>query len=200
MRGTAAPRVPGHAIEDFLPAVADALRASRASRCEHGFLVYAPSEAGAPLVAEESSVGGREEIRWRWSEPDATVAFSFHTHPGADSLCIPSGVDLVGALVRGDHVVYVLTTDGRLSGWRFRASSEHPRAVIDAMHALDDARRFGTPFLRFLYDAFEALRPKLVEPAYAARLRVDDAGGHHLAREEPGRAFFSASERARTGL
>lgn len=194
-RGTSRPAIPEHAIEPFAEMVAQALRDSRANGCEHGFLAYAQEEPGAPLFAEPMSMGAESEIRWAWSHPHATVAFSFHTHPSSDALCAPSGIDAVGALIRGDHVIYVLTMDGRLSGWRFKEGKPHARAVDDAMLALDQARKLDTGFVQFLYDAFEALRPQVLKPVYAARLTLEGDG----CRFDPAAidaGFFSRAERS----
>lgn len=190
-RGRAPPRLAPDAILPFTPRVLRALEASRATGREHGFLAYAPRDASAPLLAEEDTVGGPHEISWHWSRPHATVAFSFHTHPGARGLCVPSGMDAVGALIRGDHLVYVLTMDGRLSGWRWREPREAPLAVDEAMHVLSRARAFKRPFVQFLYDAFDAMRHDLLEPVYAARLEEDG----RLARAAPDRGFFGPEER-----
>lgn len=188
---------PVDAIEAFPERVAAALRASRAHGREVGFLAYAPGDPAAPLVAEDDAEGGPEAIRWHWREPDAAVAFSFHTHPGPRAMCVPSGIDMVGALVRGDHVSYVLTMDGRLSGWRFRQRAGDAWAVEDAMTTLDKAQGLKRGFIDFLYDAFDAMRPQMMEPVYAARVALHDdprVPGLRVAREEPGRGFFSATE------
>lgn len=193
IRGTAPPAIRPDAIEPFLDRVAMLYRASLTRRVEHGFLAYATDALGG-LVTEPDAVGTEDSISWHWSEPAATVAFSFHTHPGADALCVPSGIDALGALIRGDHVVYVLTMDGRLSGWRFRKPAAHAKAVDDAVSALEEAKRFGRPFVRFLYDAFDALRPQLMEPIYAARLRLSDDDGCRLEAAKPDASFFSRVE------
>lgn len=194
VRGRAAPAVPVDAIEPYLDRVATLYRRSLDARREHGFLAYAPAAPGAGLVTEPDAAGTADAIRWHWRHPDATVAFSFHTHPSSDAGCVPSGIDALGALIRGDHVVYVLTMDGRLSGWRFRKEAKHPKAVDDAMRALDQAKAFGEPFVAFLYDAFDALRPRLLEPVYAARVKLTDDDGARLTRCEPARPFFAAWE------
>lgn len=188
---------PPDAIEAFPERVAAALRATRAHGREVGFLAYAPGEPGRPLVAEDDAVGGPTDIRWHWRSPGATVAFSFHTHPGRGAPCAPSGIDMVGALVRGDHVAYVLTMDGRLSGWRFRDREGMALAVEDAMGTLDAARALKRGFLDFLYDAFDALRPTAMRPVYAARVALGDdplAPGVRIARETPERPFFTPAE------
>ena len=184
-RGSAPPVVPDGAIEAYPERVVGAFERTRATGREHGFLAYAPDAPGLPFVAEPDAVGGRRVIRWRWEHPEATVAFSFHTHPSPDALCSPSGIDALGALVRGEHVVYVLTMDGRLSGWRFREPAGRPRVVLDAIDALDEAGRFGSSYVDFLYDAFDALRDDLMAPAYAARV-VDG----RIVPTRPTRAFF----------
>lgn len=193
VRGTSPPTVDARAIELFIERVAALYRASRATGREHGFLAYAPQADGAYLT-EPDAVGTEDAITWHWSEPDATVAFSFHTHPGPGALCVPSGIDTLGALIRGDHVLYLLTMDGRLSGWRFRRPAAHALAVDDAITSLEQAKRFGRPFVRFLYDAFDAMRPQLVEPVYAARLRLTDDDGCRLESAKPGHGFFTALE------
>lgn len=192
IRGSAPPSVAPASIEPLLPRVAALYRASRATGREHGFLAYLAGDGRH--VTEPDAVGTEDAITWHWSEPSATVAFSFHTHPGANALCVPSGIDSIGALIRGDHVVYILTMDGRLSGWRFRSPAAHARAVDDAMSALEEARAFGRPFVQFLYDAFDAMRPKLVEPVYAARLTLTDDDGCRVEAAQPNRSFFSAVE------
>ncbi|HWH08073.1 MAG TPA: hypothetical protein VNX21_02670, partial [Candidatus Thermoplasmatota archaeon] len=156
-----------------------------------------PGAPGGPLVAEDDAEGGAEDIRWHWREPHAAVAFSFHTHPGPRAMCVPSGIDMVGALVRGDHVAYVLTMDGRLSGWRFRDREGMAWAVEDAMSALDKAQGLRRGFIKFLYDAFDALRPQAMEPVYAARVALPDdprVAEARLVREAPEGGFFTALE------
>lgn len=171
VRATEPTRAPHDAIEQFAALVLDALRETRATGREHGFLAYAPSEPGAPLVAEPMSVGEPDAIAWHWHAPDATVAFSFHTHPGDDALCVPSGIDIVGALIRGDHVMYVMTDTGRITGWRLREPTGHPRALLDTLLTLVDAGRLDARFIAFLYDATDALRDELLERVYSARAR-----------------------------
>lgn len=190
LRGAAPPWQPEDAIEAYAERVAAALRSTRATGHERGFLAYAPTELGAPLVAEPDTLGGPTELSWRWLRPHATVAFSFHTHPGEDAMCAPSGIDMVGALVRGDHLLYILTTDGRLSGWRFCDAAHQPRAVEAAMHALAQARELRSPFVSFLYDAFEAMRDDMVECVYAARVTADE-GGTRLTRCAPTKRFLA---------
>lgn len=185
-------------IEAFALRVGAHLRASRSTGLEHGFLAYLPHAPDATPVPEEDAVGGESDIRWPWTMPHATVAFSFHTHPGPRAMCVPSGVDLAGALVRGEHVTYVLTMDGRLSGWRFREPARHAWAVDDALTHLDKARELKRGFLDFLHDALDALRPTLVECVYAARVQVDEderAPGVWVVREDPGAGFFAPEER-----
>ena len=199
-RAPAALLAPVDAIEAFPDRVAHALRASRAHGREVGFLAYAPGEPGRPLVAEDDAEGGAEDIRWHWREPHAAVAFSFHTHPGRNAMCVPSGIDLVGALVRGDHTTYVLTMDGRLAGWRFRDRETTAWAVEDAMSALDEAKSLKRGFIQFLYAAFDAMRPDVLEPVYAARVALEEgakAPGVRIAREEPRRGFFTPLEMPR---
>lgn len=188
-RGRAPPPIPADAIEPFLHRVAPLYRRSRKTRREHGFLAYAPRVSGAALVSEDDAEGTREEITWHWEHRHATVAFTFHTHPGRDALCRPSGMDALGALVRGDHVLYVMTMDGRLSGWKFRDPRGHPAAVDAAMRGLEDAGRFGRGVVGFLYDAFESMILDLMEPAYAARVTLDgDAWTHERCRTDA--SFF----------
>lgn len=186
-RGRAPPRVSEDAIAPFLPRVAAALARTRADGREHGFLAYAPARAGLPLVAEEDAVGDAHAISWHWRERDATVAFSFHTHPGPDGACMPSGIDVVGAIIRGDHVLYVLTEDGRLSGWRFHDPRGEPRALLEAMMTLDAGGRFDERYLGFMYAACDALRPRLMECVYAATVGEEGA----TRREWPNRAFVT---------
>lgn len=161
--GTRPPALEADMLAPFRARVLAAIRATRKTGREHGFLAYLGRDGS--LHAEEDSVGDAHDITWHWEERDATVAFSFHTHPTTASR-EPSGIDLVGALVRGDHVVYIATPDGRIDGWRFRKDGPHARAVHDAMSTLERANGFRTPFLGFLYAAFEELRPQLVELAY----------------------------------
>ncbi|GEM_PF-3870616 len=193
LRGRSQPRVQADAIEACLDRVAPLYRASLATRREHGFLAYAP-RAAEGYVLEKDAVGTRDAIAWHWAHPDATVAFSFHTHPSPRAAVAPSGIDAVGALIRGDHLVYVLTMDGRLAGWRFRDDTPHARAVEDAVRALDDAKRFEGRYVRFLYDAFDALRPRVMEPVYAARLTLTRDDGMRLERAQPGRPFLTPWE------
>ena len=191
---------PPDAIEAFPDRVASALRASRAHGREVGFLAYAPGEPGRPLVAEDDAEGSAEDIRWHWREPHAAVAFSFHTHPGPRAMCVPSGIDVVGALVRGDHTIYVLTMDGRLAGWRFKDRETTAWAVEDAMGTLDDAKGLKRGFIQFLYAAFDAMRHEALAPVYAARVTLADdprVEGATFAREEAGRGFFTAMEMGR---
>jgi hypothetical protein len=169
-RGSAVPRVEADAIEAFAPRVLDAHRRTVETGREHGFLAYFPAGPGLALQAEDEAVGTRHDIRWHWRERDATVAFSFHTHPGKRAACAPSGMDLVGALVRGDHLLYILTDDGKLAGWRFRDPAGHPKTVEGLMRAMETQGRFDRAFVRFLYDATEAMRDALVEVAYEARV------------------------------
>jgi hypothetical protein len=169
-RGSAAPRVDADAIEAFAQRVSDAQARTIETGREHGFLAYFPASPGFALHAEDEAVGSRNDIRWHWRERDATVAFSFHTHPGKRAQPIPSGMDLVGALVRGDHMLYIATDDGRLVGWRFRDPAGHPKTVEDAMRAVEAQGRFDKRFVQFLYDATEAMRESLVEKAYEARI------------------------------
>ena len=169
-RGTATPRVAPDAIEAFVPRVLHAHRRTLETGREHGFLAYSPAAPGLALQAEDEAVGTKRDIRWHWRERDATVAFSFHTHPGKRAACAPSGMDLVGALVRGDHLLYILTDDGKLVGWRFRDPAGHPKTVEDVMRAVEAQGRFDRAFVGFLYDATEALRDRIVERAYEARV------------------------------
>lgn len=196
VRGTGVRPTPEDAIEALLARVADAFRASRASGFEHGFLAYAPTQHDAPLVPEADSVGTEDEILWHWHARESTVALSFHTHPGRDALCIPSGMDLVGALIRGDHMVYVMTLDGRLSGWRFRDATGHPRAVDDALRALAKSRKLDHSLVDFLYESFDAMLPRIAKPVYAARVTLDPMGaeGYRLERVKLGASFFSREE------
>ncbi|MEA3202202.1 MAG: hypothetical protein QOE90_3630 [Thermoplasmata archaeon] len=195
LRGRATPSVRPDAIEAALERVAPLFRASLATGREHGFLAYA-DRTGAHTL-EDDAVGTRESIAWHWRHPDATVAYSFHTHPSAEAAIVPSGIDVVGALIRGDHLVYILTMDGRLCGWRFRDDSRHARAVEAAVRHLDDARQFDGHYVKFLYDAFDALRPRIMEPVYAARLSLTDDQGMRCSPAKPGRPFLSAWEAAR---
>lgn len=173
--GTRAPSVPTDAIKAFADRVAAALDASRATGRENGFLAYAAADPGAaPYVTEDDAEGDAETIAWHWRHPEATVAFSFHTHPGGDALCMPSGMDIVGALIRGDHVVYIATSDGRVTGWRFREPSGHARALVDTLLALSDAGRLDAKFVAFLYDATDTMRHDLMERVYVGYL-VDGA-------------------------
>ena len=188
--------MPADAIVPFLARVATAQRASLVDGCERGFLAYWPGAPGAPLVAEEDGEGSADEIRWRWERRDATVAFSFHTHPGPRAACVPSGIDAVGALIRGDHLIYVVTPDGRVAGWRFRDPRGHAWAVADAVDALDDGGKLRRGLVDFLYDSFDALRPRLLAPAYAGRLTLAEDGGCALARAKPDASFFTSWERA----
>lgn len=196
LRGNAVPDVAPHAIETCLDRVAALYRASLETRREHGFLAYAPRQ-GAGFVLEADAVGSHDAIAWHWAHPGATVAFSFHTHPSPEAAVVPSGIDAVGALIRGDHILYVLTLDGRLVGWRFRMDTAHARAVEDAVRALDDAKRFDARYVRFLYDAFDALRPKVLEPVYAARLVLRPDEGVHVEPAKADRPFLSAWEARR---
>lgn len=193
VRGKAAPAIAPDAIEASLDRVAALYRASLANGREHGFLAYAP-RAGAAYTLEEDAVGTADGIAWHWRHPDATVAYSFHTHPSPQAAIVPSGIDAVGALIRGDHVVYILTLDGRLAGWRFRADTHHVRAVEAAIRTLDDARKFEGRYVQFLYDAFDALRPKVFEPVYAARLKLTSDDGLRVERCAPTRPFLTAWE------
>lgn len=188
------------AIEAFADRVGRALLASRQHGREVGFLAYAPGEPDRPLVPEDDAEGDRANIRWHWREPNAAVAFSFHTHPGPHAMCVPSGIDVVGALVRGDHLTYVLTMDGRLAGWRLKDREGLGWAVEDAMRALDDAKSLKRGFLQFLYDAFDAMRPDVLEPAYAARVALSDdprAPAPRIARVDPAQGFFTPEEAPR---
>ena len=195
LRGRATPAVRPDAIEAAAERVAPLFRASLATGREHGFLAYA-DRAGA-LVLEEDAVGTRDAIAWHWRHPDATVAYSFHTHPSPEAALVPSGIDAVGALIRGDHLVYILTMDGRLAGWRFRDDAHHARAVEATVRALDEARKFDSRYVRFLYDAFDALRPRLMEPVYAARLTLEADEGMRVTRASPTRPFLTAWEASR---
>lgn len=190
LRGARPPSIPVDAIMPYAERVASLYRASRKTGKEHGFLAYATPGG---LITEGDAVGTEDAITWHWEEPEATVAFSFHTHPGAQALCVPSGIDIVGAMIRGDHVVYVLTMDGRLSGWRFKQPAVHAKAVQQAIDALDAARKFERPFVGFLYDAFDAMRASVLEPVFAARMTtwVDEV---RVEKATPNRAFFYANE------
>ena len=196
LRGRRLPTVAPDAIEACLERVAPLYRASLATRREHGFLAYAPGH-GEGYVLEADAVGTHNAISWHWEHPHATVAFSFHTHPSPEGALVPSGIDAVGALIRGDHLLYILTMDGRLAGWRFRAGHPHARAVERATRTLDDAKRFDHAYVRFLYDAFEALQPRLMEPVYAARLVLEGEDGLRVERAEPTRPFLTAWEARR---
>lgn len=193
LRGHTAPTVRPDAIEPALDRVVALYRASLRERREHGFLAYVP-RAGASLVLEEDAVGSEDSIAWHWRHPEATVAYSFHTHPSSDAAIVPSGIDAVGALIRGDHIVYILTMDGRLAGWRFRPDSHHARAVEAAVRALDDAKRFEHRYVQFLYDAFDGLRAKVMEPVYAARIELSGDDGARLVPCAPARPFLTAWE------
>lgn len=171
LRGSDPPRVAPHAIESFLPLLDESFRWSLKARRECGFLAYLESD-GKSLQAEDISYGREVDIAWHWSRPDAAVGLSLHSHPTDDSACMPSGLDLLGALVRGDHLHYVLTLDGRITGWRFRGSRAHARAVHDALKALSDAGNLRRPFLDFLQRSFSAVAESLVEPVYGARIAL----------------------------
>jgi len=160
-------------------------RWSREKTRESGFLVYPSGLRGGGPVAEAVAYGKRYRIEWHWTHRDATVGASFHTHPNVDSIPVPSGLDLLGAIVRGDHVHYILTMDGRLVGWRFREAARHPRAVDQALRALSDGRALTPGFLDFLELAFGTLARDLMMPVYGARLTLAPEGGMHLARTDP---------------
>lgn len=182
--GAAPPRVRDDVVEAFLQHVNHCYRWSLEKVRESGFLVY-PSATDAPSVAERIAYGKRYRIEWHWQYRNSTVGASFHTHPNADSTPTPSGVDMLGALVRGDHVHYILTMDGRLVGWRFRDPLRYPRAVDEALRVLSDARALTPPLLDFLEAAFFALAREVMVPVYGARLTLMPDGGLHLERVDP---------------
>ncbi|HWG91393.1 MAG TPA: hypothetical protein VNZ52_11155 [Candidatus Thermoplasmatota archaeon] len=181
--GTAPPRLLEDVIEAFLPQVNTCYRWSRDNVKESGFLSYV--SAGGGVTPEPIAYGTRYEITWHWQHPEATVAASFHTHPNRKSIPVPSGLDLLGATVRGDHLHYILTMDGRLVGWRFSEPGKHPKAVDEALRCLNDARKLGRPFLHFLERAFEGMVPQVVTPVYGAQVTLLADGGIHLQRVAP---------------
>lgn len=166
--GLRRPRIAPDAIEGFRDTVEELLRWSRSHRRESGFLAYAQS--GGALHAEEASYGGAHEITWQWRHPEATVALSFHTHPTRNAACAPSGLDVLGALVRGDHLHYILTMDGKLTGWRFRRPATEARAVHEALRDLSDAHRLKRSFVAYVERALGETALSLMECAYETRI------------------------------
>lgn len=182
--GTAPPRVGDALIEGFLAQVNHCYRWSLDKVRESGFLVY-PTVGEERMVAEAVAYGRRYRIEWHWRYRQSTVAASFHTHPNRLSTPTPSGLDMLGALVRGDHLHYILTMDGRLVGWRFREPRKDPRAVDEALRILSEARALTPDLLDFLERAFVALAREMMTPVYGARLTLLPEGGIHLERADP---------------